>query len=72
MPLEFFLNVSLNSVNLVTKIFVIIVEWLEAATSCVRDQDETTAPAQVAERIFKLIKKLGNLGKAPLPPECFG
>ena len=36
----FFLNVSL------TKIVVIIVKGLEAATSCVKDQDATTAPAR--------------------------
>ena len=36
----FFLNVSL------TKIVVIIVKELEAATSCVKDQDATTAPAR--------------------------
>ena len=44
--LEFFLNVSLNSVNLVTKIFAITVKGLEPATSCVRDQDATIAPAR--------------------------
>ena len=44
--LEFFLNVSLNSANSVTKIFVITVKGLEPATSCVRDQDATLAPAK--------------------------
>ena len=55
--LEFFLNVSLNSANSVTKIFVITVKGIEPATSCVRDQDATTAPASkmpVKDRIFKL------------------
>ena len=37
---------SLNSANSVTKIFVIIVKGLEPATSCVRDQDATAAPAR--------------------------
>ena len=41
--LEFFLNVSLNSV---TKIFVITVKGLEPATTCVRDQDAATAAAR--------------------------
>ena len=36
---------SLNSVNSVTKIFVITVKGLEPATSCVADQDAITAPA---------------------------
>ena len=40
---EFFLNVSLNSV---TNIFVITIKGLEPATSCVRDKDATTAPAR--------------------------
>ena len=47
--LEFFLNVSLNSVDSVTKIFVITVKKAQtchSATSCVRDQDATTAPAR--------------------------
>ena len=35
--MEFFLNVSLNTPNSVTKIFVITVKGLEPATSCVRD-----------------------------------
>ena len=39
--LEFFLNVSLNSANSETKIFVITEKGLEPATSCVRDQDAT-------------------------------
>ena len=42
--MEFFLNVSLNSVNSVTKIFVITVKGLEPDTSCLRDQDATTVP----------------------------
>ena len=37
---------SLNSLNSVTKIFVIAVKGLKLATSCVRDQDATTAPAR--------------------------
>ena len=50
--LEFFLNVSLNSV---TKTFVITVKGLKPATSCVKDQDATTVPARhVRDRIFKL------------------
>ena len=43
---EFFLNVSPNSLNSVTKIFLITVKGLKPATSCVRDQDATTAPAR--------------------------
>ena len=43
--MEFFLNVSLNSLNSVTKIFVITTKGLETATSCVRDQDATAVPA---------------------------
>ena len=43
---EFFLYVSLNSADSVTKIFVITVKKLKTATSCVRDQDATTAPAR--------------------------
>ena len=41
MTMEFFLNVSLNSV---TKIFVITVRGLEPATSCLRDQHASTVP----------------------------
>ena len=37
---------SLNSANSVTKIFVITVKGLEPATSNIRDQDATTAPAR--------------------------
>ena len=37
---------SLNSANSVTKIFVITVKGLKPATSCVRDQNATTAPAR--------------------------
>ena len=44
--LEFFLNVSLNSGNSVTRIFVITVKGLELAISCLRDQHATTAPAR--------------------------
>ena len=44
--LEFFLNVSLNSANSVTKIFVITVKGLEPTTSWVRDRHATTAPAR--------------------------
>ena len=36
---------SLISVNSVTKIFVITGKGFEPVTSCVRDQDTTTAPA---------------------------
>ena len=43
-PSEFFFNVSLNSANLVTKMFLITVKGLEPAF-CVRVQDTTTAPA---------------------------
>ena len=43
--------VSLNSVNPVTKIFVITVKGIEPATSCVRGQDAITVPArQICER----------------------
>ena len=37
---------SLNSLNSVAKIFVITVKELEPTTSCVRDQDATTASAR--------------------------
>ena len=37
---------SLNSLDSVTKIFVIPVKVLKADTSCVRDQDATTVPAR--------------------------
>ena len=37
---------SLNSENSVTKIFDMPVKGLELATSCVRDQDATIAPAR--------------------------
>ena len=46
LTLEFFLNVSLNSANTVTKIFVITVKGLELAISCLRDKHATTAPAR--------------------------
>ena len=53
--LEFFLNVSLNSLNLVTKIVVITVKGLKPATQQVRDQDATTVPSiHVSDRTFKL------------------
>ena len=42
---NFSLMFSLNSVNLMTKIFVITVKGLEPATSCVRHQDTTRVPA---------------------------
>ena len=42
--MEFFLNVSLSKFS--DKISVITVKGLESATSCVRDQDATTAPAR--------------------------
>ena len=46
---------SSNSLNSVTKIFVIIVKALEPATSCIRKQDATTAQAiHVGDTIFKL------------------
>ena len=44
--MEFFLNVSLHLANSVTQIFVITVKGLEPATTYVRDQDTTTAPAR--------------------------
>ena len=45
----------MNSLNPVTKIFVITVKGLEPATSCVREQDATTVLARhICERIFKL------------------
>ena len=34
---------SLKSANSVTKIFVISLKWLKPSTSCIRDQDTTTA-----------------------------
>ena len=37
---------SLNSLNSVTKIFVVAVKGSEPATSCVRDQDATTVSAR--------------------------
>ena len=37
---------SLNSLNSMTKFSVITLKGLEPATSCVRDQDATTAPAR--------------------------
>ena len=37
---------SLNSLNSMTKIFVITVKGFEPTTSSVRDQDATTAPAR--------------------------
>ena len=37
---------SLNSLNSGTKIFVIPVKGFKPATSCVRDQDATAAPAR--------------------------
>ena len=45
----------LNSLNSVTKVFVITVKGFEPAISCVRDQDAATTPARhVRDRIFKL------------------
>ena len=41
--IEFFLNVLPNLLNSVTKIFVITIKGFEPATSCVKDQDVTTA-----------------------------
>ena len=43
----------LNSADSVTKVFVITVKGLKPETSCVRDQDATTAP-HLRDRIFKL------------------
>ena len=37
---------ALNSLSLVTKIFVITVKGLEPANFCVRDQDATTVPTR--------------------------
>ena len=36
----------MNSVNLVTRIFVITVKGFKPATFCVRGEDATTAPAR--------------------------
>ena len=54
--LEFFLNVSLNSANSVTKIFVITVKGLKLTISCVRDQPCYHSPSKthVRDKIFKL------------------
>ena len=38
--------VSLNLLNLVTKLFIIAAKGLELVVSCVRDQVATTAPAR--------------------------
>ena len=35
-----------NSLNSVTKIFIITVKGLESATSCARNEDATTAPGR--------------------------
>ncbi len=43
---QFFLNVSQNSANSVTKIFVITVKRLKPATSSLRDQGVSTVPAR--------------------------
>ena len=40
------IRISLNSLNSVTLIFVIIVKELERSTSCVRDKDATAAQAR--------------------------
>ena len=46
---------SLNSANSMTKILVITVKGFKPASSCVRNQDATTAPAKhVRDRIFIL------------------
>ena len=53
LQMEFFLNVSLNSVNSATKIFVITVKGLKPITSYERDQDATTATARhIREREY--------------------
>ena len=44
--LEFSINVSMNTTNSVTKIFVITVKGLKLAISCVRDQHATIAPTR--------------------------
>ena len=44
--MEFFPNVSVNSTDSVTKIFVIIVKGLKPARSYARDQDAVTVPAR--------------------------
>ena len=46
LPMEFFLNVSLNSANSVTRIFVFTAKGLEPATPCVKDQRAATVPAR--------------------------
>ena len=62
---SFFLNVSLNSANYsVTKIFVITVKRLEPATSCVRDQDATSAPA-------RHMWDTGSLNRTQFMLQCF-
>ena len=80
--LQFFLNISLNSANSVTKIFVITVIGLESATSCVRRPEchHSVSKTHVRYRIFKFspihlsdslhsmntMKFLLHLGKPPL------
>ena len=44
--LSFSYMFSLNSANSMTKIFVITVKEFKPVTSCVRDQDATTAPTR--------------------------
>ena len=52
--MDFFPNVFIEFAEFSDKIFVITVKGLKLATSCVRDQDATTVPAHVRDRIFKL------------------
>ena len=44
--MEFFLNVFTEFIEFSDKIFAIAVKGLEPPTSCVRNQDATTAPAR--------------------------
>ena len=45
---------SLNSVKLVTKIFVITVTGFKPATYLVRDKDATTAPARLERQDLQI------------------
>ena len=53
--MEFFLNVSLNSLNSVTKIFVITVKGLEPTTSCVVRDHHSASKTHIRDRIFKFM-----------------